>query len=233
MNIKWHNDWVLYDDNHLIAINKPAGLLVQGDDTGDICLLDMTKAYLKKKEKKPGNVFLGTIHRLDRPVSGVVLFAKTSKALARMNEMFKDKKIRKTYYALVENKPKELNSTLEHWLTKDTERNLAHAHDREVKEGKHAILEYFYIGTANHLYLLRVNPLTGRPHQIRVQVAKMGCPIAGDLKYGAKSSHGHQIYLHSGRVNFVHPVKKEPMEVKCLPPSVGNWQFFQELINNN
>jgi 23S rRNA pseudouridine1911/1915/1917 synthase len=233
MIIEWSNDWVLYNDNHLIAVNKPAGLLVQGDDTGDIALLDMVKAYIKRKEKKPGNVFIGTIHRLDRPVSGVVLFAKTSKALTRMSEMFKEKQIRKTYFALVENRPKKLNSTLEHWLTKDTDKNLAHAHDKEVKNSKNAVLEYFYIGTANHLYLLRVNPLTGRPHQIRVQLAKIGCSIAGDLKYGAKSSHGHKIFLHSGKVNFVNPVKKEAMEITCLPPNEGNWQFFQELITNN
>lgn len=232
-DIVWDDQWVLYEDNHLIAVNKPSGLLVQSDDTGDIPLLDLVKDYIKRTEQKPGNVFLGSIHRLDRPVSGVVLFAKSSKALTRMNKLFQDKTIRKTYYALVEHKPKKLNSVLTHWLTKDTEKNLARAHESEVKNSKKATLEYFYLGTGNHLYLLKVLPHTGRPHQIRVQLAKMGCTIAGDLKYGSTRNYNHMIYLHAGMVEFEHPVQKTKIKISCLPPNLGNWQFFQDFIKNN
>lgn len=233
MTAVWNDNWVLYEDNHLIAVNKPAGILVQGDDTGDEPLLEMARMYIKRNENKPGNVFLGSIHRLDRPVSGVVLFAKSSKALTRMNKLFQDKKITKTYFALVENKPKKLNARLTNWLTKDTDKNLARAHDFEVKNSKQAILEYFYLGTANHLYLLKVVPHTGRPHQIRVQLAKMGCPIAGDLKYGSNRSYGKMIYLHAGKVEFMHPVKNEPVCILCPTGLEGHWHFFQEFIKNS
>lgn len=220
---------IIYEDNHLIAVCKPAGVLVQGDDTGDTSLLDMVKAYIKRKYQKPGDVFLGTIHRIDRPVSGLVIFARTSKALTRMNELFRDKHIRKTYFALVEKKPKKLADTLVHYLTKDTERNLARAHDKEVKDSKKAILEYQYINTANHKFLLRVSPVTGRPHQIRVQLAKMGCPISGDLKYGASRGRDTFIYLHSFSLQFEHPVKKETITLHCPVPNEMNWNFFRDV----
>ena len=233
MNLEWNDDWVIFEDNHLIAVNKPAGILVQSDPTDDMPLETMVKAYIKRTEKKPGAVFLGVIHRIDRPVSGLVMFAKSSKALVRMNKMFQDKEIHKTYFALVENKPKKLNSKLTHWLTKDTSKNLARAHDKQVKESKEATLEYFYLGTANHLYLLKVQPHTGRSHQIRVQLAKMGCSIAGDLKYGSQKNYKQMIYLHAGKVEFIHPVKKEKTIIICPPAAEGHWHFFDELIRNS
>ncbi len=223
---------VIYEDNHLIAVCKPAGMLVQGDETGDEPLSELVKRYIKDKYRKPGDVFLGTIHRLDRPVSGLVLFARTSKALTRMNEQFRDKKIKKTYFALVDRKPKKLADKLVHYLTKDTSRNLARANDNEVKNSKRAELDYQYINTANHKFLLRVSPVTGRPHQIRVQLAKMGCPIAGDLKYGS-SSKGREtfIYLHAFSLQFEHPVKKEWINLHCPVPDEMNWNFFRDVTS--
>ncbi|MFT4521233.1 MAG: 23S rRNA pseudouridine1911/1915/1917 synthase [Bacteroidia bacterium] len=225
---------VIFEDNHLIAVNKPAGMLVQGDDTGDKALGDYVKEYIKKRYKKPGDVFLGTIHRIDRPVSGLVIFARTSKALARMNELFREKLISKTYLALIENKPGRLSQNLVHYLTKDTDKNVAKAHDHEVKNSKKAELSYDYIGTANHKFLIRVMPSTGRPHQIRVQLSKIGYPIVGDLKYGSKIGKGNFIYLHAKSLSFIHPVKKERIVLHCPLPDEMNWQFFTsfEGLNN-
>jgi len=218
---------VVYEDNHLIAVCKPSGILVQGDDTGDVPLSELVKAYLKKKYSKPGDVFLGVIHRLDRPVSGLVLLAKTSKALSRMNKQFADKSIEKTYLALVRNRPEKLSAHLVHYLTKDKEKNKAVAHLKEVKNSKKAELDYHYLGLGNHYHLLKVNPLTGRPHQIRVQLAKIGCAIAGDLKYGSEvKSRSNRIYLHAGRLDFEHPVKKEKITLRCPLPEDSNWNFF-------
>lgn len=219
---------IIYEDNHLIAVCKPAGMLVQGDETGDAPLSDLVKDYLKKKYNKPGDVFLGVIHRIDRPVSGLVLMAKTSKALTRMNLQFAEKHIRKTYLALVRNRPPELSAILIHYLTKDTSKNLAIAHNKEVKGSKKAELEYHYLGVGNHYFLLKVNPVTGRPHQIRVQLSKMGFPIAGDLKYGSDvKAKGNRIYLHAARLDFEHPVKKEKITLRCPLPNEGNWTFFK------
>jgi len=223
---------IVYEDNHLIAVFKPSGVLVQSDRTGDPALNDSVKAYIKKKYKKPGDVYLGTIHRLDRPVSGLVIFAKTSKALSRMNALFRDKEIRKTYFALCDRKPKKLAQTLVHWLTKDNYKNIARAHDKEVKQSKKAELEYQYISTANHKHLLRVQPKTGRPHQIRVQLAKMGCPIHGDLKYGSERGRDTFIYLHAYSLEFIHPVKKEKLTLHCPFPDDVNWNFFVDSIGN-
>lgn len=222
-------DNIIYEDNHLIAVCKPSGTLVQGDSTGDVPLSDLVKQYIKKEYNKPGEVFLGTIHRLDRPVSGLVVFAKTSKALTRMNALFRDKEIKKTYYALVEKKPKKLADRLVHYLTKDSSRNIARAHLKEVKNSKRAVLEYQYINTANHKFLLKVSPETGRPHQIRVQLAKMGCPISGDLKYGSGRGRDTLIYLHAFSLEFIHPVKKEKIILHCPLPDEMNWNFFREV----
>ena len=219
---------IVYEDNHLIAVNKPAGILVQGDITGDTCLSDYIKAYIKKKYNKPGDVYLGTIHRLDRPVSGVVIFAKTSKALTRMNKMMQEHSIKKTYYALLQKKPRELSEDLTHWLVKMDDKNISRAHDKEVKRSKKCQLTYNYLGTANHKFLIQVNLKTGRSHQIRAQMAKIGFPISGDLKYGSRKGKGNFIYLHSKSLEFIHPVKKEKLLLQCPLPDEENWNFFRD-----
>jgi len=221
---------IIFEDNHLIAVCKEAGDLVQTDITGDRALNEMVKSYIKRKYKKPGDVYLGTIHRLDRPVSGLVIFAKTSKALTRMNALFRDNEISKTYYALLEKKPKDLSGVLVNYLTKDHDKNISKAWDKEVKKSKKAELEYAYIGTANHKFLVKVNPKTGRPHQIRVQLAKAGMPISGDLKYGASKGRGNYIYLHSFSLEFIHPVRKEKVTLRCPFPDEVNWRFFKEFV---
>lgn len=219
---------ILYEDNHLIAVNKPGGILVQGDQTGDKCLSEYVKDYIKRKYKKPGDVYLGTIHRIDRPVSGLVIFAKTSKALTRMNKLFQENKIKKTYFALLQKKPRQLSEDLTHWLVKMQDKNITKAHDKEVKRSKKSELTYNYIGTANHKFLIQVNPKTGRSHQIRAQLAKIGYPISGDLKYGSRKGKGNYIYLHSKSLEFVHPVKKEKVILQCPLPDELNWDFFKE-----
>ncbi|QSE97563.1 RluA family pseudouridine synthase [Fulvivirga lutea] len=217
----------LYEDNHLIIVNKPAGALVQGDDTGDDPLGEEVKAYIKKKYKKPGDVFLGVIHRLDRPVSGAVIFARTSKGLERMNKLFRDREVEKTYWALTKQKPAELEGELVHWLKKDGAANKVTAFNKEGKGGQKAILNYRLIGHFAEYYLLEVKPQTGRPHQIRVQLAKIGCPIFGDVKYGGdKSNDQSAIYLHSREVSFVHPVKQEPVRVTAKTPNDQIWKLF-------
>jgi 23S rRNA pseudouridine1911/1915/1917 synthase len=222
---------ILYEDNHLIAVSKPAGMLVQGDNTGDQALDAWTKAYIKKAKNKPGNVYLGVIHRIDRPVSGLVLFAKTSKALTRMNELFRDNKIQKTYYALADKKPKKLSQTLINFIEKDKKKNRAVIRNKGSKHAKSSELTYHYIGTANHKFLLRVLPKTGRPHQIRVQLSHMGNPIVGDLKYGSEQGKGHFIYLHAYSLDFIHPVTKEKITLQCPLPDEMNWNFFNEYIS--
>lgn len=224
---------IIYEDNHIIAIHKPAGMLVQGDHTGDEPLSDLVKDFIKRKYNKPGNVYLGTVHRLDRPVSGIVLFAKTSKALSRLNKMFRDDQIQKTYYALLDRKPKILSATLEHYLIKDSRKNLAKASPKPLKGGKRSELSYDYVGTANHKHLIQVRPKTGRPHQIRVQLSKEGMPISGDLKYGAASGRGSYIYLHAFSLAFEHPVQREKLILHCPLPDEVNWQFFKEYENTN
>ena len=217
----------LYEDNHLIIVNKPAGALVQGDETGDEALGEEVKAYIKRKYKKPGDVFLGVIHRLDRPVSGALIFARTSKGLERMNKLFRDREIQKTYWALTKNKPQELEGELIHYLKKDGSTNKVSAYSNEKKGGQKAILNYKLIGRFAEYYLLEVKPLTGRPHQIRVQLAKMGCPIFGDVKYGGeKSNDRFAIYLHSREVSFIHPIKKEPVRITAKTPNDQIWKLF-------
>ncbi len=218
---------VLFEDNHLIIVNKPSGSLVQGDRTGDETLTDDVKAYIKKKYKKPGDVFLGVIHRLDRPVSGAVIFARTSKGLERMNKLFRDREVAKTYWAITKHKPLSTEGQLVHWLKKDGSSNRVTAYSREGRGAQKAILSYELVGRVGEFYLLEVKPETGRPHQIRVQLAKMGCPILGDVKYGGEKFHDPSaIYLHSRAVSFVHPVKNENLTIDAAPPREQIWKLF-------
>ncbi|HCW07604.1 MAG TPA: RNA pseudouridine synthase [Cytophagales bacterium] len=218
---------VLYEDNHLLAINKLAGELVQGDETGDEPLVDRCKKYIKEKYSKPGEVFLGVVHRLDRPVSGVVIFARTSKALERMNALFRDRETKKTYWALVKNKPAKESGNLVHWLVKNESKNKVTAFARENKDGQRSELNYKFLKQHAGLFLLEVNPITGRPHQIRVQLASMNCPIVGDVKYGFEKPNTDQsICLHARRLEFIHPVKKEKILIEAPLPSNEYWNLF-------
>lgn len=212
---------VVYEDNHIIIVNKTASEIVQGDKTGDTPLSETVKQYLKEKYQKPGNVFIGVTHRLDRPVSGLVLFAKTSKALSRLNEMFKRGEVQKTYWAVVKNRPPQEEGILSHWLLRNEKQNKSYAYDKEKPGSKHALLDYRLIAASDNYYLLEVNLKTGRHHQIRCQLSKMGCPIKGDLKYGfARSNTDGSICLHARRIAFLHPVSKENITVEApLPPS--------------
>jgi len=221
---------VLYEDNHVLAVNKPAGLLVHGDETGDTTLADLAKAYIRQKYNKPGNVFIGVVHRLDRPVSGVVLLAKTSKALSRLNELFRSKKTQKTYWALVHNRPQQEQGTLVHWLVKDSNRNVTTVYAKENPKGARSELHYRLLHQQQGSYLLEINPITGRPHQIRVQLASMRCPILGDLKYGATQPlPDKSIALHAHRLQFEHPTLKTPITVSAPLPTVAVWNPFRQL----
>lgn len=217
---------VLYEDNHLIAVAKKAGDIVQGDKTGDVPLSDIVKAYLKEKYQKPGNVYLGVVHRLDRPVSGVVLFAKTSKALPRLNKMFAEHQaVRKTYLAIVANRPPQSEGTLMHWLTRNEKQNTARAYEREVPDSKKAILDYRVVAQSERYFLLEIELRTGRHHQIRCQLAKIGCPIKGDLKYGApRSNPDGSISLHACRLWLEHPVSHLPISIEAPVPEDRLWQ---------
>lgn len=215
----------LYEDNHVIIVNKRAGEIVQGDKTGDCPLSDLVKNYIKEKYQKPGAVFLGVVHRLDRPVSGIVLFARTSKALTRLSEMFRTRQVQKTYWAIVGNEPPQPEGTLVHWITRNEQKNLARAYDREVPGSKQAILDYRVIGRSDRYWLLEVRLHTGRHHQIRCQLAKMGCPIRGDLKYGApRSNPDGSISLHARRIQFEHPVSHLPIDITAPIPADRLWQ---------
>ena len=216
---------VLYEDNHLIIVNKQAGEIVQGDKTGDTPLSDIVKDWLKEKHNKPGNVYLGVVHRLDRPVSGVVLFAKTSKALPRLNKMFAEHdKVSKTYWAIVQNRPQASKGTLTHWLTRQEKNNTARAYDREVPGSKKAVLDYELIASGDRYHLLEIHLHTGRHHQIRCQLAKMGCPIKGDLKYGApRSNPDGSISLHARNLTLEHPVSHETISVTAPVPDDRLW----------
>jgi len=223
------NIQVIFEDNHLIAVNKPGGVLVQGDETGDMPLSDWVKQYIKIRYEKPGDVFLGTIHRLDRPASGVVIFARTSKALSRMNELFKKREIEKTYWAITNKRPYPLSATLEHYLEKDTRKNFVHAYNQSRGNAKKATLDYELIGELGEHHLLKVNLHTGRPHQIRVQLAKIGCTIRGDVKYGYdRTNRRGTIYLHCRKMEFVHPVRKEPVSIEAPVPDDQIWNLFEQ-----
>lgn len=216
---------ILYEDNHLVIVNKQAGEIVQGDKTGDTPLSDFVKDWLKEKYNKPGNVYLGVVHRLDRPVSGVVLFAKTSKALPRLNKMFAEhNKVNKTYWAIVQNRPQEPQGTLTHWLTRQEKNNTARAYDREVPGSKKAVLDYELIASGDKYHLLEIHLHTGRHHQIRCQLAKIGCPIKGDLKYGApRSNPDGSISLHARTLTLEHPVNHESISVTAPVPDDKLW----------
>jgi len=222
---------ILYEDNHLIAVNKVAGDIVQVDDTNDEPLDEKVKKYIAKKYDKPNGAFLGVVHRLDRPVSGVILFAKTSKALDRMNQLFKSREIQKTYYAVVRKRPEPSEGNLVHWLVKNPQKNVTKAHDHEVVGGQRSELNYRLAGELEGYYLIEVNPITGRPHQIRVQLATLGCPIVGDNKYGyPRGSLRKSICLHARRLRFIHPIKKEPVEIVAALPKDGFWDKFEGMV---
>ncbi len=216
---------VVYEDNHIIIVSKRSGEIVQGDKTGDTPLSETVKQYIKEKHHKPGNVFLGVVHRLDRPVHGLVVFAKTSKALARLNEMFREGNVKKTYWAITKQTPKEMEATLTHWLVRNEKQNKSYAYDHEVNNGKKAMLHYRVIGHSDNYTLLEVNLMTGRDHLIRCQLAKIGCPLKGDLKYGAKRSNADGIIsLLARHVTFVHPVSKEEISVEAPVPNDVLWE---------
>ncbi|MEM7379910.1 MAG: RNA pseudouridine synthase [Bacteroidota bacterium] len=216
---------VLYEDNHLIAVNKRSGDIVQGDKTGDVPLSEVVKQFLKTKYKKEGNVYLGVVHRLDRPTTGAVVFAKTSKALPRLNKLFATKEVEKTYWALVSKKPEQESGKLVHWLKRNPRQNKSYAYPKEVPDSKQAILKYSLKQKLDNYYLLEIRLETGRHHQIRSQLANIGCPIKGDLKYGAKrSNRDGSISLHSRSISLVHPVKKEPLQIVAPPPADPIWE---------
>jgi 23S rRNA pseudouridine1911/1915/1917 synthase len=223
---------VLYEDNHVLIVNKTSGELVQVDKTGDDSLEVVIKAWLKQKYNKPGNVFLGVTHRLDRPVSGLVLFAKTSKALPRLNEMFQRGEVHKTYWALVKNEPEKHEGTLIHWLVRNEKQNKSYAYLEEKPESKRAELHYKVIGKSDSYWLLEIDLKTGRHHQIRCQLAKIGCPIRGDLKYGfPRSNQDGGISLHARKIEFIHPVSGKLISISApLPSDDAVWSFFENKI---
>ena len=215
---------ILYEDNHIIAINKPAGMLVQGDKTRDIPLSEYVKQYIKVKYKKQNNVYLGVTHRIDRPVSGVLLFARTSKALGRLNKMFQEKKIQKTYWAVVKNRPPKMKGLLTHYLIKDQVRNKSKAYPVERKGTKRSETQYKWLRSSDNYHLIEVKPLTGRHHQIRVQLSTIDCPIKGDIKYGFKRTNKDaSIHLHARKIELIHPVRKEPLVIEAEPPNEVVW----------
>lgn len=220
---------VLYEDNHIIIINKAAGEIVQGDKTGDKSLCDTMKQYIKEKYAKPGNVFIGLPHRLDRPVSGIVVFAKTSKALERLNTMFRDGNVKKIYWAITKGVPPGSEGEISTWILRNEKMNKSFSYPKEVKGSKHALLYYRFIAKSQNYNLLEVELKTGRHHQIRCQLASMGCPIKGDLKYGAaRSNPDGSISLHARYIEFTHPVSKEPIKVTAPLPDDRLWKSFGE-----
>lgn len=215
---------VLYEDNHIIVVNKRPGDIVQGDKTGDKPLSEVVKSYLKEKHNKPGNVYLGVVHRLDRPTSGIVVFAKTSKALPRLNKLFQQKEAKKTYWAIVKNAPPKKADTLIHFLKRNPKQNKSYPHIKEVPDSKRAVLEYRVLKKLNNYYLLEIDLHTGRHHQIRSQLSAIGCPIKGDLKYGFdRSNKDASIHLHSRELRLIHPVAKKPLHFIAAPPENSLW----------
>jgi 23S rRNA pseudouridine1911/1915/1917 synthase len=223
---------VIYEDNHLLVVNKSAGILVQGDKTGDKTLTDLCKVYIANKYNKPGAVFLHPVHRLDRPVSGIVVFARTSKALERMTALFRKREIHKVYWAVVKKKPREEAGKLTHWLVKNHEKNISKAYDKEVPEAKKSELTYKRMGKLNDHWLVELRPVTGRPHQLRVQLSAIDCPIRGDIKYGfSKPNPDGCINLHAFHLVFMHPIKKEKIFLRAALPEEPFWEQFLEFEN--
>lgn len=224
---------ILYEDNHIIVINKLPSQIVQGDKTGDVPLSDLVKQYIKDKYNKPGEVFLGVVHRLDRPVSGAVIFARTSKALTRLNEMLKKHEIQKTYWAVVKHEPENLAATLENYLWRNEAKNKTFVVNENTPNAQKASLSYSVVGKSDNYCLLEVDLHTGRHHQIRAQLAHMGCPIKGDLKYGAERSNADgSIHLHARKISFIHPVSKENIEIMAAPPANDAvWNYFQKMFS--
>lgn len=218
---------ILYEDNHIIVVNKQAGELVQGDSTGDTPLSEKVKQYLKKKYNKPGNIYLGVVHRIDRPTSGAIVFAKTSKALPRLNKLFKERQVDKTYWAIVANAPEPQQGKLVHYLKKNAKNNKSTSFIRPTDGAKEAITNYKFITSSDNYHLLEIDIETGRHHQIRAQLAAIGSPIKGDLKYGApRSNKDGSISLHARSIKLVHPVKNEPLAIEAPPPNDVIWNYF-------
>ncbi len=216
---------VLFEDNHIVIVNKQAGDITQGDKTGDKPLSDVVKEYIKEKYNKPGLVFLGVVHRLDRPTSGIIIFARTSKALERLNKMLRDKSIKKTYWAVVKEQPKKENNTLTNFLKKNPKNNKSTAYSKEIEGSKKAILHYKVLKKLDNYSLLEVDLETGRHHQIRCQLANIGSPIKGDLKYGFnRSNKDGSIHLHARKINFIHPVSKEIVQITAPVPNEVIWK---------
>lgn len=231
MKSKVSSPQVIFEDNHLLIVNKPSGWLVQGDKTGDTTLTDWGRRYIKEKYDKPGEVYLHPVHRLDRPVSGLVTFARTSKASERLNRLFREDQVEKKYLAIVQGIPIESEGKLIHWLIKDGSKNLVKAYNKERKEAKKAELFYELLLVHKNQSLLLVKPKTGRPHQIRVQLASVKCPIIGDLRYGKGAPNADKsISLHAFQLSFIHPVRKEPLQLTCAPKG-QNWSVFQNKID--
>ncbi len=226
---------IIYEDNHLLVVNKPAGILVHGDKTKDRALTDVVEDYIRYTYSKPGNVFVGLTHRLDRPVSGATVFAKTSKGLTRINKSFQQKEVKKTYLAITRSQPEEFTGRLEHYLLKDTEKNRVKLFDKQKKGSKKAILEYDLIASVNGFTLLKVNPLTGRSHQIRAQLSKIGSIIIGDRKYGnhTRALEDYSIGLHCYKMELEHPTLKKPISFIAKLPKMPHWNFFSHLDLNS
>ena len=222
------NIQIVYEDNHIIVINKRPGDIVQGDKTGDIPLSEIVKQYIKIKYNKPGNVFLGVVHRIDRPTSGLVIFAKTSKALTRLNRMLQAHQIKKTYWAIVKKRPPKTTDTLTHYLKKNARNNKTTVYELPIKDAKKAVLHYRLMASSDQYHLLEIDLETGRPHQIRAQLAKIGSPVKGDLKYGYQRSNPNGgISLHARQIDLKHPIKKEPLQIVAIPPENDIWKYFK------
>ena len=216
---------ILHEDNHLIIVNKRVGDIVQGDKTGDVPLSEIVKEYIKHKYQKPGAVYLGVVHRLDRPTSGLVIFAKTSKALSRLNELFSSRQTQKTYWAVVKNNPPQVQDSLQHFISRNEKNNTSKAHSKEVPNSKLAVLDYKVIQKLNAYWAIEIQLHTGRHHQIRAQLAAIGCPIKGDLKYGAdRSNPDGGIHLHARKLVFTHPVSKDQIEITAPTPADVIWE---------
>ena len=225
---------ILYEDNHLLIVNKLATQIIQGDKTGDIPLPDLFKDFIKIRNNKPGSAFLGVIHRLDRPVSGAVVFAKTSKSLSRMSELFRTGKINKTYWAITANKPEEPTAHLIHFLKRNEKQNKTYVYDKQIEGSQRAELLYTLLDSSDRYHLIQIQLLTGRQHQIRAQLSSIGCPIKGDLKYGfPRSNPDASVSLHSRSISFVHPVSTEEITVNAPVPDDVLWKYFEEALTKN